>query len=371
MNRIARLTVDLGARSYQIVVGPGLLERAGDELRQVLRRPEVIVVTDEHVAATPHLATLEASLAAAAVVTRRIVLPAGEASKCMAELERLLDRLLAAGVERSTALVAFGGGVIGDLAGFAAAILLRGLDYVQIPTTLLAQVDSAVGGKTGINSRQGKNLIGSFHQPRLVLSDTDVLASLPARQLRAGYAEVVKYAVIDRPEFFAWLEQHGAALLAGDGTARLLAGGLCCRGKAGVVAAGGRVSGGRALLNLGHTFAHGLEAVAGYSEELLHGEAVALGIVLAARLSVRLGLCPAADAERIRRHLAAVGLPTSRAMIKADGFGAEALLAAMAHDKKVADGRPRFVLLRGIGQAFTGATVEPAELLALLGAGEP
>jgi 3-dehydroquinate synthase len=366
----ARLAVDLGARSYQIVVGPGLLERAGDELRPVLRRPAVIVVTDEQVAATPHLATLEASLAAAAVATRRIVVPAGEESKSMAALERLLDRILAGSVERSTTLVALGGGVIGDLAGFAAAILLRGLDYVQIPTTLLAQVDSAVGGKTGINSRHGKNLIGSFHQPRLVLSDTDVLTTLPARQLRAGYAEVVKYGVIDRPEFFAWLEQHGAALLAGDAAAQQHAIVESCRAKATLVAADERETGARALLNLGHTFAHGLEAVAGYGDELLHGEAVALGIVLAARLSVRLGLCPAADAERIRRHFAAVGLPTSRAMINADRFGAEPLLAAMAHDKKVADGRPRFVLLRGLGQAFSGSAVEPAELLALLDAAE-
>ena len=293
------------------------------------------------------------------------------------ELERLLDQILAAGVERSTALVAFGGGVIGDLAGFAAAILLRGLDYVQIPTTLLAQVDSAVGGKTGINSRHGKNLIGSFHQPRLVLSDTAVLASLPARQLRAGYAEVVKYGVIDRPEFFAWLEQHGAALLAGDAAAQQHAIVESCRAKASLVAADERETGARALLNLGHTFAHALEAVAGYGDELLHGEAVALGIVLAARLSVRLGLCPAADAERIRRHFAAVGLPTARAMIptpcaiNADRFGAEPLLAAIARDKKVADGRPRFVLLRGIGQAFTGSAVDRAELLALLSAGEP
>jgi 3-dehydroquinate synthase len=371
VTRAARLAVDLGARSYQIVVGPGVLERAGGELRQVLRRPETIVVTDEHVAATPHLARLEASLAAAGIASRRIVVPAGETSKSMAELERLLDRILAAGVERSTTLVAFGGGVIGDLAGFAAAILLRGLDHVQIPTTLLAQVDSAVGGKTGINSRHGKNLIGSFHQPRLVLSDTEVLASLPARQLRAGYAEVVKYGVIDRAEFFAWLERHGAALLAGDAEAQQHAIVESCRAKAALVAADERETGARALLNLGHTFAHGLEAVAGYGEELLHGEAVALGIVLAARLSVRLGLCPAAEAERIRRHFAAVGLPTARAMIKADGFGAEALLAAMARDKKVADGRPRFVLLRGIGQAFTGSAVEPAELLALLSAAEP
>jgi 3-dehydroquinate synthase len=367
----ARLTVDLGARSYEIVVGPGLLERAGEELRQVLRRREVILVTDEQVAATPHLATLEASLAGAAIASRRIVLPPGEASKSMAELERLLDRILAAGVERSTTLLAVGGGVIGDLAGFAAAILLRGLDYVQIPTTLLAQVDSAVGGKTGINARQGKNLIGAFHQPRLVLSDTDALATLPARQLRAGYAEIVKYGVIDRPELFAWLEQQGSALLAGDALAQQHAIVESCRAKAALVAADERETGARALLNLGHTFGHALEALAGYGEALLHGEAVALGIGLAAALSVRLGFCPAADAERIRRHFAAVGLPTSRATIAVPGLGPEAILAAMARDKKVQGGRLRLVLLRGIGQAFADAEVEPEELLALLRAPEP
>jgi 3-dehydroquinate synthase len=370
MTGAARLTVDLGVRSYEIVVGPGLLERAGDELHRVLRRPEVVLVTDEQVAATPHLARLEASLAGAAIASCRIVLPPGEASKSLAELDRLLDRILAAGVERSTTLLALGGGVIGDLAGFAAAIVLRGIDYVQIPTTLLAQVDSAVGGKTGINTRHGKNLIGSFHQPRLVLSDTDALATLPARQLRAGYAELAKYGIIDRPELFAWLEQQGPALLAGDAAAQQHAIVESCRAKAALVAADERETGARALLNLGHTFGHALEALAGYGEALLHGEAVALGIVLAAALSVRLGFCPAADAERIRRHFAAVGLPTTRAAVASQGLAAEAILAAMARDKKVQGGRPRFVLLRGIGQAFAGTEVEPAELLALLRAPE-
>jgi len=215
MSAASRLTVELGARSYEIVVGPGLLAQAGAELRPRLRQPAAIVVTDAHLAETGHLSALESSLEAAGIAARRIVLPAGETTKSMTGLERLLDELLAQGIERRTALVAFGGGVVGDLAGFAAAILLRGLDYVQIPTTLLAQVDSAVGGKTGINARHGKNLIGSFHQPRLVLADVDVLETLPPRELRAGYAEVVKYGLIDRPGFFAWLERNGAALLAG------------------------------------------------------------------------------------------------------------------------------------------------------------
>jgi 3-dehydroquinate synthase len=362
-----RLTVELGARSYEIVVGPGLLPRAGAALEGLLRQPRVILVTDTNLAASAHLASLQGSLAAAAIAQQTIVLPAGEASKSFGELERLLDRILAAGIERGTTILALGGGVIGDLAGFAAAILLRGLDYVQIPTSLLAQVDSAVGGKTGINARQGKNLIGAFHQPRLVLADTDVLASLPPRQLRAGYAEVVKYGVIDRPEFFAWLEEHGAALLAGDGLLQQHAILESCRAKAALVASDERERGARALLNLGHTFGHAFEALTGYGDSLLHGEAVALGIVLAAELSVRLGLCPAADAARIRRHLAAVGLPVSPAAIRADGLTPERLVAAMAHDKKVEGGRPRFVLLRGIGQAFSGSEVAPAELLALLG----
>ncbi len=371
MTAATRVTVDLGPRSYQIVIGPGLLRQAGAELRPVLRQPAAIVVTDAHVAATAHLSTLESSLEAAGIAAHRIVLPAGEASKSMTELERLLDQILAHGIERQTALVAFGGGVVGDLAGFAAAILLRGLDYVQIPTSLLAQVDSAVGGKTGINARHGKNLIGSFHQPRLVLADTDVLKSLPARELRAGYAEVVKYGLIDQPEFFAWLERQGAALLAGDGTLQQQAIALSCRAKAALVAADEREAGARALLNLGHTFGHALEALAGYGDTLLHGEAVALGIVLAATLSVRLGLCPPADARRIRDHFQAVGLPTTRAALPAPVRSAAAMLAAMEHDKKVQGGRPRLVLLRGIGQAFAGAEVEPAELTALLSAPEP
>jgi 3-dehydroquinate synthase len=264
MSAIERLTVELGPRSYEIVIGAGLLQRAGDELRKVLRQPRAIVVTDRHLAATAHLAILEASLQAAAFEFRTLVVPAGESSKSVAELERLLDRILAAGIERGTMLIAFGGGVVGDLAGFAAAILLRGIDYVQIPTSLLAQVDSAVGGKTGINARQGKNLIGSFHQPRLVLSDTAVLASLPPRQLRAGYAEVAKYGVIDRPDFFAWLERNGAAVLAGDAAAQQHAIVESCRAKAALVASDERERGARALLNLGHTFGHALEALTGY-----------------------------------------------------------------------------------------------------------
>ena len=368
MSTDERLRVELGARSYDIVVGRGLLGRAGQELAKVVRRPEVIVVTDRNLAATEHLAILEQSLEAAAIAQHRIVLPPGEAAKNMRQLAELTDRLLDLGAERATTVVAFGGGVIGDLAGFAAAIALRGIDCVQIPTTLLAQVDSAIGGKTGINTRHGKNLIGAFHQPRLVLADTAVLTSLPPRELRAGYAEVVKYGLIDRPDFFAWLEAHGERLLAGEAAAQQHAILESCRAKAAVVAADERELGARGLLNLGHTFGHALEASCGYGNELLHGEAVALGVVMAFELSVRLGLCPAADARRVRAHLAAVGLPTALSMVRPQGFAAATLLAAMGHDKKTQGGRPRFVLARGIGRAFTGAEVEPAEVEALLDA---
>jgi 3-dehydroquinate synthase len=324
------------------------------------------VITDSHVAATPHLPALEQSLAAAGVAHRALVLPPGEAAKSMARLGELLDRLFDVGIDRATTIVALGGGVIGDLAGFAAAVALRGIDCVQVPTTLLAQVDSAIGGKTGINTRHGKNLVGAFHQPRLVLADVAVLRTLPPRELRAGYAEVVKYGLIDRPDFFRWLEAHGPEVLAGDPAAQQHAVLESCRAKAAVVAADEREGGRRALLNLGHTFAHALEAACGYGEELLHGEAVALGLVLAFDLSVRLGLCPAADADRVRTHLGAVGLPTTLGAIRSDGFAFDALLGAMAHDKKARAGRPHFVLTRGIGRAFAGVEIEPAQLKSLL-----
>jgi 3-dehydroquinate synthase len=361
VSEATRVRVDLADRSYDILVGAGLLAHAGEELAE-LGGSDLVVVTDENLAGTGHLAAFEASLDAAALRHRRIVVPAGEASKSMARLETLLDSLLAAGVERSTTIVAFGGGVIGDLAGFCAAILLRGIPYVQVPTSLLAQVDSAVGGKTGVNARHGKNLIGAFHQPRLVLADTDVLATLPPRELRAGYAEVVKYGLIDQPDFFAWLERHGTALLEGDAVAQQHAIVTSCAAKAAIVAADEREAERRVLLNLGHTFAHAYEALAGYGELLLHGEAVALGVVQAFALSARLGLCPPADVARVQAHLAAVGLPTNPRRVRPGGFEAGAMLEAMGRDKKVAAGRIRFVLARGIGAAFVSDQV-PAEVL--------
>jgi 3-dehydroquinate synthase len=269
-------------------------------------------------------------------------------------------------LERSSLLVAFGGGVIGDLAGFAASILLRGLDFIQIPTSLLAQVDSSVGGKTGINTPHGKNLVGSFHQPRLVLADTGVLRTLPKRELLAGYAEVVKYGLIDDPDFFQWLEDHGLAIVEGDPAARRHAILTSCAAKAAIVAEDERESGRRALLNLGHTFGHALEAELGYDQRLLHGEAVAIGLVLAFELSTALGLCPAADTAAVRRHLAAVGLPTDLEAVPGVVWSVEALIEHMRRDKKVRDGRVSFVLVRGIGKAFMAGDIALDDVAALL-----
>lgn len=360
-----RVRVALGARSYDICVGAGLLARAGELIGPVLARPRVAIVTDETVAAL-YLAPLRAALDRAGVGAVPVVLPAGEETKSFAHLERLCAALLDARIERSTTLIALGGGVIGDLTGFAAGIVLRGVPFVQIPTTLLAQVDSAVGGKTGINTAHGKNLVGLFHQPRLVLADVATLDTLAPRQRRAGYAEVVKYGLIDDPGFFAWLEAHGAAVLAGDRAAQRRAVVTSCRAKAAIVAADEREQGRRALLNLGHTFGHALEAETGFSDALLHGEAVALGLVLAADLSVALGDCPAADAARIRAHLASVGLATSIAGIRPGGWSAAALLDHMRHDKKVRDGAVTFVVLDGIGRARLSDRVPPAAVEALL-----
>lgn len=346
------LTVALGDRAYDIVVGEDLIAGAGGRIRPLLRRPKTIVVTDGNVAPR-YLTPLQASLGAAGIEHAAIVLPPGERSKDFAHLESLTTRVLDLGVERDAALIALGGGVIGDLTGFAAAITLRGMPFVQIPTTLLAQVDSSVGGKTGINTPQGKNLIGAFHQPILVLADTGVLDTLPVRELMAGYAEVVKYGLLGDADFFRWLETNGAAMLAGDRALRRHAVLESCRAKAAIVAEDEKEHGRRALLNLGHTFGHALEAEAGYGDALLHGEGVAIGMVMAFDLSVRMGLCPAEDAARIRRHFAAVGLPAGiAANLKGEGWTADRLLHHMGKDKKVSGGRMTFILVRGIGKAF-------------------
>jgi len=357
--------VGLGERAYDIVVGPGALARSGEFLKPLLRNPRVVIVTDTTVAGL-HLEMLTRSLKNAGLQWDEITLAPGEERKSFPELERLVDRVLDLGIERGSMLLALGGGVIGDLTGFAASITLRGIDYVQLPTTLLAQVDSSVGGKTAINTRAGKNLAGSFYQPRLVLADTKVLDTLPKRELLAGYAEVVKYGLINDAEFFAWLEGHGAGLLDRDDRARVDAVVRSCQAKSNVVAADEREAGSRALLNFGHTFGHALESACGYGDMLLHGEAVAIGMIMAFDLSVRLGLCPAEDAARVRRHLAAVGLPTDPSHIDGMAFSADDLRARMATDKKVRDGKLVFVLTRGIGEAFVSADVRPDDLLAVL-----
>jgi 3-dehydroquinate synthase len=359
------LRVALADRSYDILVGEGLLAAAGQQIAPLLERKRVVIVTDENVARL-HLAAVERSLDSSGIAYEAFVLPPGEKTKDFTHLENLVDRLLEAKVDRGTQLVALGGGVIGDLTGFAASIVLRGLDFIQIPTTLLAQVDSSVGGKTGINTARGKNLVGSFHQPRLVLADTEALSTLPPRELLAGYAEVVKYGLINDPEFFGWLESHGPAVIDGNPAARRRAVLASCANKAAVVADDERESGHRALLNLGHTFGHALEAEFGYGDHLLHGEAVAIGMALAFDLSTRLGLCPPDETARVRRHLAAIGLPTGLEALGGQILSARALLDHMSRDKKVRDGKITFVLARGIGQAFLSQEVNLADVEALL-----
>uniref|UniRef100_UPI0035CA6927 3-dehydroquinate synthase n=1 Tax=uncultured Sphingomonas sp. TaxID=158754 RepID=UPI0035CA6927 len=358
------IPVSLGARSYDVVIEAGLLARAGEQLKPLSRGRTMAIVTDENL--LPHLATVQASLSAAGVASEAIVLPPGESSKSWAMLERLTDRLLELGIERGDHVVALGGGVIGDLVGFACAILKRGCGFVQIPTTLLAQVDSSVGGKTAINSKAGKNLVGAFHQPALVLIDPDVLDTLPLRQVRAGYAEVVKYGLIDDPAFFDWCEANAPALIAGDSAAREHAIAHSVAAKARIVAQDEReTTGARALLNLGHTFGHALEAEAGFSDRLLHGEAVAAGMALAFGYSAAHGLAPAADAERVAIHLRAVGLPDGAAAagIHADGA---TLVAHMLHDKKMDAGTLPFLLARGIGGTFLDTSVDLADVRAYL-----
>jgi 3-dehydroquinate synthase len=360
------LEVGLGERAYPIHIGGGLLERAGEILAPILAGRRVFVVTDERVVAAGHADRLEVGLAGCGIAHDRIVLPPGEATKSFAWLERLLDEMIARGAERRSTVLALGGGVIGDLAGFAAAILLRGVDYVQLPTTLLAQVDSAVGGKTGIDTPRGKNLVGAFHQPRAVIVDTATLTTLPARERRAGYAEVVKYGCILDAAFLTWLEAEGERVVAGDAAACRAAIRRSLEIKAEVVAADEReLSGHRALLNFGHTFGHAFEACAGYGETLLHGEAVAIGMVCAATLSADLGFADPADALRLSRHLAAVGLPTRPADLGLH-FDVDRLLAAMRHDKKVERGRIRFVLWQGPGRAFVAEGVDEEAVRRLL-----
>jgi 3-dehydroquinate synthase len=361
---IDRVAVDLGSRSYEVLIGPGLIDRVGPEVAPLLRRKRVAIVTDSNVAPL-HLARLEAAFAAQDIVTVALTLPAGEGTKGWSHLAQVVEWLLEQKVERRDVVVAFGGGVMGDLVGFAAAILRRGVRFVQIPTTLLAQVDSSVGGKTGINTAQGKNLVGAFHQPSLVLADIDVLVSLPARDFLSGYGEVVKYGLLGDAAFFDWLEGAGPTL-AQDAVARQRAVRRSVEMKAGIVSRDETEEGERALLNLGHTFCHALEKATGYSDRLLHGEGVAVGCALAFELSMRLGLCAQEDPSRVRAHLRAMGMKVDMADIPGDLPGPEVLLGLMGQDKKVVDGKLRFILARGIGQAFVADEVPGDVVLGLL-----
>jgi 3-dehydroquinate synthase len=351
--------VAVAGKPYDVLIGSGLVERAGALIRPLLKRPRLAVVMDETVSGL-YGAALEASLAAAGVAFHPVVIAPGEAAKSFSGLEALCDALLALELDRGDLVAAFGGGVVGDLAGFAAAILKRGVDFVQLPTTLLAQVDSSVGGKTAIDTPRGKNLIGAFHQPRLVLADLDVLASLPRRELVCGYAEVIKYGLLGDLAFFEWLEANGPAVIALDEAALARAVRCSVEMKAQIVAEDERETGRRALLNLGHTFAHALEAETGFGEALKHGEAVGIGMALAFRFSVKLGYCPGQDAERAARALDAAGLPTRLDQLAGHPFRADRLVDHMVQDKKAEGGVLTFILARRLGDAFVARGVDAA-----------
>ena len=359
------LTVGLGDRAYDIVISPNLIDRAGEVLGSIVADRHIIIISDRNVA-NLHLARLEAGLKSYVRRLDHFTIMAGEASKSMTVLSHLLDDILAQRIDRSVLLVAFGGGVVGDLAGFAAASLLRGVDFVQIPTSLLAQVDSSVGGKTGVNTSAGKNLIGAFYQPKAVLADTSLLVSLPERELRAGYAEVAKYGLLGDARFFTWLEENSRAILALEPSAIMHAIRTSCEVKARIVEADEREAGKRALLNLGHTFAHAFEAEAGYSGSLLHGEAVAAGLGLAFDLSVDLGICAAGDATRCKAHLHAVGLPAGQSELANGDIPASRLIEHMKLDKKMRNGKLHFILVRAIGEAFVSGDVPSDTVKALL-----
>ena len=359
------ISVALAGRAYDVVIGRDVIDEAGVRIAPLLRRPHVAVVMDATVERL-HGARLTSALASAGIQSHPIAIAPGEEAKTFTGLADLIDRLLGLELERGDLVIAFGGGVVGDLAGFAAAIYKRGVDFVQIPTTLLAQVDSSVGGKTAIDTPRGKNLVGAFHQPRLVLADLALLDTLPERELRCGFAEVMKYGLLGDAGFFDWLETHGAEVLARAEAELAQAVWSSVVMKARIVADDERERGVRALLNLGHTFAHAIEAESGFGDGVKHGEAVALGCAQAFRFSARAGLCAAADAERVGRTIAAAGLPTRLADLPDGPFGAQALLARMAQDKKAKGGALSFILARGIGQAFVADDVDPQTVLAFL-----
>lgn len=359
--------VALPERGYHVHVGAGLLGDAGQLIAAATSARKVAIISDRHVAPL-YLEPVAAAARAAGLAVVDLVLEPGEQTKCFATLERVLNFLLHNAIERNDVVLALGGGVIGDLSGFAASILRRGVGFVQCPTTLLALVDSSVGGKTAIDTAHGKNLVGSFYQPALVIADLATLDTLPARELRAGYAEVAKYGLINDAPFFAWCENNGSAVLGGDSAARLRAVATSIAAKARIVVADERENGERALLNLGHTFGHALEAATGYGERLLHGEAIAIGMCLAFALSAELGLAPAADAKRVETHFASVGLPTAISDIPGPALALDDIVAHMMHDKKRIAGVLTLVLARGIGQSFLTREVTPERLRAFLAA---
>ncbi|KFB08926.1 3-dehydroquinate synthase [Nitratireductor basaltis] len=362
--------VGLGERSYDIVIGPGILRDAGNRLARVLPGARAAVVTDETVAGF-HLDTLKTALDNAGVGHEVITVPPGEKSKSFEHLQEVVDGILAARLERADVVIALGGGVVGDLAGFASGIVRRGMNFVQIPTSLLAQVDSSVGGKTGINSTHGKNLIGVFHQPKLVIADSALLDTLTPREFRAGYAEVAKYGLINQPDFFGWLEKSWEDIFAG-GPARVEAIARSCQSKADIVERDERESGERALLNLGHTFGHALETATGYdSKRLVHGEAVSIGMVMAHRFSARMNLASVDDAQRVEAHLREVGLPTRVSDIRGELPDEETLLSYIAQDKKVSRGALTFILTNGIGRSFIARDVPASEVLSFLRENRP
>lgn len=354
--------VDLGSRSYEILIGENLLDNAAEYIMPVLKRKKTVIITDDNVA-RHQLPRLERSLKESDISFDTIILPAGEATKSFTQFESLLEQLITMRLERSDTIIAFGGGVIGDLVGFVASVYLRGINFIQIPTSLLAQVDSSVGGKTGINSRQGKNLVGAFHQPQRVIIDVTSLETLDHRHVIAGYAEIVKYGLINDPKFFGWLEQNGNALVAGNRDIQIEAIQKSCAAKAAIVADDEKEAGVRALLNLGHTFGHALEAENGYNDNLYHGEAVAMGCILAFQLSYKMGLCPKQDVERVETHFKNLMVKD----ISEYSFNTDNLLHNMLGDKKMAGGKLTFVLVRGIGHAFLSDAVDMNNVRAVLG----
>ena len=367
MNTSSRdfVNVDLGDRSYPIIIGEEIITEASQLIAPLQLGKKKIIVTDQNLVST-HLVSLREALKNGGHDTAEIILKSGEQTKSISEFSLLINSILELGIDRETCLIALGGGVVGDIAGFAASTVLRGINLIQIPTSLVAQVDSSVGGKTAINTPQGKNLVGTFYQPRLVIADIKSLKTLPIRELLSGYAEIVKYGLLGDVIFFEWLEEHGPKIISGNPVAQAKAVATSCRSKASIVKKDEREAGERALLNLGHTFGHTFEIETGFSEKLIHGEAVSIGMTMAFDLSVRLGLCPKEDANRVKSHLKKIGLPISLKSIKGIDWNSDRLISHMARDKKVRNGNITFILANGIGKAFICENVQIVDVKAII-----